>query len=159
MNFQTIKCFTEAAAYGNKFVYQTIPRLLTLWLDIGERKVSAENPLFERINSVVASSVDSIPVYKVRRPHCPTKCFADSCVQWFTAFPQIVSRIGHPNRVVYLVLSKLISSVIREYPNQALWFFASVVNSTKPNRQQRGGTILDQLKVSHTYPLLLKHST
>ncbi|KAG1764780.1 FAT domain-containing protein [Suillus placidus] len=131
MNFQTIKCFTEAAAYGNKFVYQTIPRLLTLWLDMGERKVSAENPLFDKINSVVASSINSIPVYK-----------------WFTAFPQIVSRIGHPNRVVYLVLSKLISSVIREYPNQALWFFASVVNSTKPNRQQRVRTILDQLKSS-----------
>ncbi|KAG1768696.1 hypothetical protein EDD22DRAFT_1041450 [Suillus occidentalis] len=131
MNFQTIKCFTEAATYGNKFVYQTIPRLLTLWLDIGERKVSAENPLFDRINSVVASSIDSIPVYK-----------------WFTAFPQIVSRIGHLNRIVYSVLSKLISLVIREYPNQALWFFASVVNSTKPNRQQRGGAILDQLKNS-----------
>ncbi|KAG2155117.1 uncharacterized protein EDB93DRAFT_1266510 [Suillus bovinus] len=131
MNFQTIKCFTEAAAYGNKFVYQTIPRLLTLWLDMGERKVSAENPLFDKINTVVASSIDSIPVYK-----------------WFTAFPQIVSRIGHPNRVVYLVLSKLISSVIREYPNQALWFFASVVNSTKALRQQRGRTILDQLKSS-----------
>jgi serine/threonine-protein kinase ATR len=65
MNFQTIKCFTEAATYGNKFVYQTIPRLLTLWLDIGKRKVSAENLLFDRINSVVASSIDSIPVYKV----------------------------------------------------------------------------------------------
>ncbi|KAG2369791.1 hypothetical protein BDR07DRAFT_1447599 [Suillus spraguei] len=131
MNFQTIKCFTEAAAHGNKFVYQTIPRLLTLWLDIGERKVTAENPLFDKINTVVASSIDTIPVYK-----------------WFTAFPQIVSRIGHPNRIVYLVLSKLISSVIREYPNQALWFFASVVNSTKPTRQQRGRTILDQLKNS-----------
>ncbi|KAG0703892.1 hypothetical protein DFH29DRAFT_981716 [Suillus ampliporus] len=129
MNFQTIKCFTEAAAYGNKFVYQTIPRLLTLWLDMGERKVPAEHPLFDKVNSVVASSIDNIPVYK-----------------WFTAFPQIVSRIGHPNRVVYLVLSKLISSVIREYPKQALWFFASVVNSTKPNRQQRGRAILDQLK-------------
>ncbi|KAG2060248.1 hypothetical protein BDR06DRAFT_872755 [Suillus hirtellus] len=131
MNFQTIKCFTEAAAYGNKFVYQTVPRLLTLWLDMGERKVTAENPLFDKINNVVASSIDSIPVYK-----------------WFTAFPQIVSRIGHPNRIVYLVLSRLISSVIREYPRQALWFFASVVNSTKPTRQQRGRTILDQLKNS-----------
>lgn len=65
MNFQTIKCFTEAAAYGNKFVYQTVPRLLTLWLDMGERKVTAENPLFDKINNVVASSIDSIPVYKV----------------------------------------------------------------------------------------------
>jgi serine/threonine-protein kinase ATR len=48
MNFQTIKCFTEATAYGNKFVYQTIPCLLTLWLDMGEHKVPAENRLFER---------------------------------------------------------------------------------------------------------------
>ncbi|KAG1752448.1 uncharacterized protein EDB91DRAFT_1243215 [Suillus paluster] len=129
MNFQTIKCFTEAAAYGNKFVYQTIPRLLTLWLDMGERKAPAEHPLFVQVNDVVAGSIDGIPVYK-----------------WFTAFPQIVSRIGHPNRVVYSVLSKLISSVIREYPKQALWFFASVINSTKSTRKQRGRGILDQLK-------------
>jgi serine/threonine-protein kinase ATR len=65
MNFQTIKCFTEAAAYGNKFVYQTIPCLLTLWLDMGEHKVPAENLLFDKINSIVANSINSIPVYKV----------------------------------------------------------------------------------------------
>lgn len=76
---------------------------------------------------------------------------ADCSVQWFTAFPQIVSRVGHPNRLVVSVLSKLISAVIRGYPKQALWFFAPVVNSTKPNREQRGRTILDQLKVSLTY--------
>lgn len=78
----------------------------------------------------------------------PVKSSPDSPVQWFTAFPQIVSRIGHPNRLVVTVLSKLISSVIRGYPNQALWFFAPVVNSTKTNREQRGRAILDQLKVS-----------
>jgi len=65
MNFQTIKCFAKAAAFGNKFVYQTIPRMLTLWLDLGEYKKTAEHPLFNKINDAVASSIDSVPVYKV----------------------------------------------------------------------------------------------
>ena len=48
---------------------------------------------------------------------------------------------------VFTILSKLISKVIREYPHQALWLFASVVKSTKANREARGRTILDALKV------------
>lgn len=26
----------QALAYGSKYIYQTMPRLLTLWLDMGE---------------------------------------------------------------------------------------------------------------------------
>jgi serine/threonine-protein kinase ATR len=68
-------------------------------------------------------------------------------MQWFTAFPQIVSRVGHTNDDVFANLSKLISTVIQEFPNQALWLFTSVVKSTKPNREQRGRDILGQLQV------------
>ena len=49
--------------------------------------------------------------------------------------------------MVYQVLSKIISNVIREYPHQALWLFASVVKSTKPYRESRGRAILDALRV------------
>lgn len=45
------------------------------------------------------------------------------------------------------MLSKLILSVIQEYPNQALWLFTSVVKSTKANREQRGKKLLQQLQV------------
>ena len=68
-------------------------------------------------------------------------------MQWFTAFPQIVSRVGHKNDAVYENLSTLITTVISEYPEQALWLFTSVIKSTKANRQQRGREILDQLRV------------
>lgn len=72
---------------------------------------------------------------------------AEPLRQWFTAFPQIVSRVGHSNAKVYQILSKIINNVIREYPHQALWLFASVVKSTKPNRESRGRAILDALRV------------
>ena len=45
------------------------------------------------------------------------------------------------------VLSKLIVTVLRSYPQQGLWLFMSVVNSTKHKREKRGRSIIDQLKV------------
>lgn len=67
--------------------------------------------------------------------------------KWYTAFPQIVSRVGISNPEVYKHLSKLISKVIEEYPKQALWLFTSVIKSTKENRAERGRIILSQLRV------------
>ncbi|KAG6335950.1 hypothetical protein ID866_3139 [Astraeus odoratus] len=129
MNVHTVKDYSRAMMHGSKYVYQAIPRILTLWLDGGENPTIASHAFYAKINSAVAAAIDTIPVYK-----------------WFTAFPQIVSRVGHSNPKVYLTLSKLISKVIREYPHQALWLFASVVKSTKANRQSRGRAILDALK-------------
>ena len=76
--------------------------------------------------------------------------------QWYTAFPQIVSRIGHTNPDVFSHLSKLIIRVMEEYPKQALWLFTSVAKSTKSNREQRGRTILDQLRVGEFFSSSLK---
>lgn len=70
-------------------------------------------------------------------------------MQWYTAFPQIVSRVGHTNLEVYALLAKLIQLVIIEYPKQALWLFASVVKSKANARKQRGMENLAQLRVSH----------
>lgn len=79
--------------------------------------------------------------------------------QWFTAFPQIVSRVGHTNPEVYKHLSRLIVKVMEEYPRQALWLFTSVVKSTKSNREKRGKQILDQLRVSEQLKFLDPHLT
>ena len=74
-------------------------------------------------------------------------------LKWFTAFPQIVSRVGHSNPEVYKYLSQLIITVMEAYPKQALWLFMSVVKSTKENRQSRGRQILSQLGVCFNPPI------
>ena len=68
--------------------------------------------------------------------------------QWYTAFPQMVSRVGHHSELVYKILSQLIISIIQEYPRQALWGFAAVVQSKKIERKQRGDDILARIQVS-----------
>lgn len=147
MNMYTVRFFAKAIKFGSKYVYQTIPRLLTIWLDMGEKSVLANGELFNRLNALMAKAIKETPVYKVVFVGVVLLC-VDRYIQWFTAFPQIVSRVGHTNQDVYSNLSKLITMVIQEYPNQALWLFTSVVKSTKPNREQRGWEILKKLQVS-----------
>ncbi|KAJ6560264.1 hypothetical protein B0H19DRAFT_1146990 [Mycena capillaripes] len=128
MNASTVKSYARAIKLGSKYVYQTVPRLLTIWLDLGEDRRIAANETFKKLNDIVAKVIKEAPVYK-----------------WFTAFPQIVSRVGHENDEVYKNLSRLIIRVLEEYPRQALWLFTSVVKSTKSNRELRGKKILDKL--------------
>ncbi|KNZ76453.1 Serine/threonine-protein kinase atr [Termitomyces sp. J132] len=129
MNLYTVRSFAKAIKFGSKYVYQTVPRLLTIWLDLGDDKAIAGTDVFKRLNENVSKAIADCPAYK-----------------WYTAFPQIVSRVGHSNPEVYTHLSKLIVQVLQEYPKQGLWLFTSVVKSTKPNREQRGKQILKQLQ-------------
>ncbi|KAG6891315.1 hypothetical protein C0992_009196 [Termitomyces sp. T32_za158] len=129
MNLYTVRSFAKAIKLGSKYVYQTVPRLLTIWLDLGDDRAIAGTDVFKRLNENVSTAIADCPVYK-----------------WYTAFPQIVSRVGHSNPEVYKHLSKLIVQVLQEYPKQALWLFTSVVKSTKPNREHRGKQILKQLQ-------------
>ncbi|CAK5275112.1 unnamed protein product [Mycena citricolor] len=129
MNASTIKSFTRAIKYGSKYVYQTVPRLITIWLDLGEDRKTNTQETYKRLNdTIILKAIRDTPAYK-----------------WYTAFPQIVSRVGHDNPEVYKVLSSLIIRVLQEYPKQALWLFTSVVKSTKSTRAARGKEILEKL--------------
>ncbi|KAG8930738.1 serine/threonine-protein kinase M1 [Tulasnella sp. 417] len=68
--------------------------------------------------------------------------------QWYSAFPQIVSRIEHPNQSTFSTLSKIISAVILAYPVQALWLFTGVVHSKRIERRRRGIDIINKVKAS-----------
>ncbi|THH16411.1 hypothetical protein EW146_g4222 [Bondarzewia mesenterica] len=129
MNLATVRAFTKAMKYGSKFIYQTMPRLLTIWLDLGEDRSLSRGDIFKKINAEVSRAITVVPAYK-----------------WYTAFPQIVSRVGIENAEVYNVLAKLILMVLQEFPLQAIWLFLAVIKSTKPIREGRGRQILDRLK-------------
>lgn len=132
MNMYTVRHYSRSIRLGSKYIYHTVPRLLTLWLDNGEDRAIAGMDSFHKINELISGAIKEIPAFK-----------------WFTAFPQIVSRVGHNNDKVYDLLSKLIVMILQEYPRQALWGFASVIKSTKAQRESRGRVILEQLRVSN----------
>ena len=65
MNMYTVRAFSKAIMHGSKFVYQTVPRLLTIWLDLGENKVTAQHETFKKMTENIAKSIRDAPVYKV----------------------------------------------------------------------------------------------
>ena len=79
-------------------------------------------------------------------------------LQWYTAFPQIVSRIGIKNEKAYETLALLIQMVIKEYPKQALWPFTAIAKSTSQARAKRSRAILQKLKVRSAQSYLMDTS-
>jgi serine/threonine-protein kinase ATR len=148
MNLNTIRFYSKAIKAGSKYVYQTVPRLLTLWLDSGEDDPDLKVESNLKINQEVSKAIDVIPTYKVCSFPCRLHDIHFFSYQWFPAFPQIASRVGHGSGEVYKLLAILITRIIAEYPKQALWLFICVVKSTKQTRATRGKKLLDRLKVS-----------
>jgi serine/threonine-protein kinase ATR len=132
--------------YGNKFIYQTVPRLLTIWLDMGEDPVVRSDDNFTKITAEISRAISGVPAFKVSSRTRVRHLYLN-LTQWYTAFPQIASRVGHDYPPVFEVLAYLISTVIKEFPQQTLWLFASVVKSRNDTRALRGRAILDKLKV------------
>lgn len=65
MCYYTVRCFAKAIRFGSKYVYQTVPRLLTLWLDAGEDRTASNHEAFKRMNEIIAKAIKEAPVYKV----------------------------------------------------------------------------------------------
>lgn len=74
MNLYTVRSFAKAIRHGSKYVYQTIPRLLTLWLDMGEDRKLAVSEVFTKLNTVVSDSIKQTPAYMVCLPIDPKSC-------------------------------------------------------------------------------------
>ncbi|KAK9679778.1 hypothetical protein K7432_016161 [Basidiobolus ranarum] len=141
--FYVCKNYGKALSHGTKYIYQTLPRLLTLWLDMGAkngvqiepsnsdkaRSPEERGSKFQVVNRMVQKLNERLPAY-----------------QFLTAFPQIISRICHRNKSVFQVLEQIIINVLTVYPQQALWAMMSVSRSTYKIRANRCNTILTKVK-------------
>ncbi|KAJ3219045.1 hypothetical protein HK099_004838 [Clydaea vesicula] len=133
MVYYIIKSYGRALANGTRYIYQTLPRILTLWLDFGE-KVIGDNKLFEQTKFKdvlvrIMEMKDRLPIY-----------------QFLTAFPQLISRIDHPNQNVYNILELILVKVLMAFPQQALWQLVAVNKSINKVRSKRCAEIFTKAK-------------
>ncbi|KAG8852841.1 serine/threonine-protein kinase M1 [Serendipita sp. 411] len=135
-----VRHYGRSLLHGSKHLYQTVPRMLTLWLNLGQRQElatpkgmsSADHPyrtavskygrLCEWIKSDLIKEVDPF--------------------KWLTAFPQIVSRLIVNNNMVKGALFTMIGRVIQEFPQQSLWIITGVAASSKHERRESASRAL-----------------
>ncbi|KAF7692277.1 serine/threonine-protein kinase ATR isoform X2 [Silurus meridionalis] len=127
--------FGKALQFGNQYIYQAMPRMLTLWLDFGAKVYEVEKAGrsdraqmktdLSKINAVISEHTLHLAPY-----------------QFLTAFSQLISRICHSNDEVFAVLMDIIAKVFLAYPQQAMWMMAAVSKSSYPTRMNRCKEIL-----------------
>lgn len=74
--------YSEALRYGTKYIYQALPRMLTIWLDMAEnkdliafctqktgdppQKIVNLNRVFTEINTLMRKNVQKLPTFEAR---------------------------------------------------------------------------------------------
>ncbi|PWA62876.1 ataxia telangiectasia-mutated and RAD3-related protein [Artemisia annua] len=121
---------------GHKNLFQALPRLLTLWFELGsicERKSLSSNPdmikAHKKVFGIMQGCLNDLPTY-----------------HWLTVLPQLVSRICHQNLATVKLVKLIITTVLRKYTQQALWIMAAVSKSTVRSRREAAAEIINNAR-------------
>ncbi|CAN9502464.1 unnamed protein product [Ophioblennius macclurei] len=124
----------KALQFGNQYIYQAMPRMLSLWLDFGAKVCECEKAgradrqmrqELAKINTTVSEHCANLAPY-----------------QFLTAFSQLISRVCHSSDEVFSVLMTIVAKVFLAYPQQAMWLMTAVSKSSYPMRMNRCNQIL-----------------
>ncbi|KAJ5622049.1 hypothetical protein N7528_005281 [Penicillium herquei] len=148
--------YLRSLTYGSKYVFQTLPKLLTLWLEhasIVDQPIDpkrGDNEDFQRHTKAQRQkSLDEM--------HAQLKKYIASRLQpalLFTILPQVVARICHPNNTVYELLARIVAKAVHFFPQQGLWTVLAVVKSSNKDRAAKGYNCLQKITDFNT-----KHKT
>ena len=134
-----IENYLRSLAFGAKYIYQTLPRILTLWLELGTdvdrpldpkygndenfraHTTTQRRKLFGAVNAQTKKYIDRLPAFV-----------------FYTAFAQIVARICHTNQAIYSSLVDIVAKVVVAHPQQALWTLLAMIKSSAKDRSHRG---------------------
>ncbi|KAL3137629.1 hypothetical protein ABBQ38_004906 [Trebouxia sp. C0009 RCD-2024] len=103
---EVMRNYGLAVQYGHRHIFQSLPRLLTLWFDFGSHiktiTVTQKNrQTSTAVANIMAAMAKALPSYA-----------------WLTALPQLISRICHTNPEVNTVTNHIITHVAEAYPQQ-----------------------------------------
>jgi serine/threonine-protein kinase ATR len=146
-----IENYLRSLNHGTKYIYQTLPRLLTLWLDLGSQ-VGA--PLDAKYGNSKEFSARILNGRKNQLAllHARFTKYVNRLPAYifYTALPQIIARITHSNGEVFKFLHTIILRVVTKFPQHALWSLLAVCTSVQQDRKSRGIQILTSLRSSQT---------
>ena len=140
-----ISNFLRAISCGNKYLFQTLPKVLTLWLElvsnpeIGLDSRRGTSKFHDHLNSQRKKCIVDTNTY--------VKKYVDRMepVALYTILPQLVARICHANQQVYEILQSMIARVVQSFPQQALWTLLAVTKSVDKTRAVRGMAVITKV--------------
>lgn len=148
--------YVRAISFGQKYIFLTVPRMLTMWLDLGDLAAAADNSRSHGA-TMHSANLRKHRERAVNEIHKTQTKYLPHMAPWmfFIAFPQIMSRITHPHKDVFEQLMSIITKVLSAYPQQAIWSLVAVLNSTHKERANRGQQVVRKLQAVCTVVLVV----
>ncbi|ELT94946.1 hypothetical protein CAPTEDRAFT_164972 [Capitella teleta] len=135
---QVVNHFGMSLQYGNQFIYQSMPRMLSLWLDFGSEESTHRSS--ETSKQMVRATLKRL---NKLMSHFSQKL---SPYQFLTALPQLTSRICHTDADVFYQLKQIIGQLLVAFPQQTMWMLMAVSKSSFPMRIKRCQEIFNLAK-------------
>ncbi|KAL9615276.1 MAG: hypothetical protein Q9167_000247 [Letrouitia subvulpina] len=138
--------YLRSLAFGAKYIYQTLPRILTLWLELGSDAGKPLDPKYGNDENFRSHTMTQRQ-RQLEAANAHMKRYVDRlpAFVFYTAFSQIVARIVHTNLSVFSVLLEMVAKVVGTYPQHALWTLLAVVKSSSTERTIRGRQCIDRI--------------
>ncbi|GMF47260.1 unnamed protein product [Phytophthora fragariaefolia] len=143
--------YVLALTHGTKFVFQSLPRLLTLWFEYGEvlyesmnsgRTSSKANKALKQIEIGLSQSTTEQKILDDIGKIVNEAAISLPAYEWLMCFPQVTSRICHPNPVVVESVKNIMNRVLLEYPTQTMWPLLGLSRSLNLQRRNRAREII-----------------
>ena len=126
--FHVVRSFGLSLVYGCRNIHQSLPRMISLWLDYGARVASVKEADRKKEMKVSLSKMNELVL----------KCAKAWPLYYFlTVFPLLSSRICHPQDDVWQVLRSILVEVFACYPNQVFWQLVAILKSSFKTRSGR----------------------
>lgn len=138
--YEILGVYCKSMLHGAEYVFQSIPRVLSIWLDFTainpadiKNKTDLESfrLVLPKMNKTMVTLCDRLPPY-----------------MFYTAFSQLLSRIGHASLDVYAILKSIIIKLILAYPQQSMWKLSYVYKGTYASRVRRCNEILSDKRLA-----------
>ncbi|KAL4888524.1 UVSB PI-3 kinase [Aspergillus ambiguus] len=138
--------YLRSLAHGNKYVFQSLPKVLTLWL---EHASTVDQPFDPKRGNNEEFQIHTLNQRKksLDDMHSQLKKYVNRmpAALLFTILSQVVARICHPNPTVYDLLTKIVAKAVNFFPQQGLWTVLAVVKSSSKDRASRGMNCLQKI--------------
>ena len=138
---ETVREYGASIKYGHRHIYESLPRMLTLWFDIGDRVYEAEAEGMENRNSAKLKKVFAEVLFAINT-------FSDQLplYKWLTALPQLTSRLAHNDRKVRELVQTLVTRLLINYSDQVLWALVPMARSRDAVRAKSAKDVLTNAK-------------
>ncbi|KAK5087209.1 serine/threonine-protein kinase M1 [Lithohypha guttulata] len=137
--------FLRALACGNKYLFQTLPKMLTLWLELVSRPELEHDA--RRGNVKFHEHLAAQRKRIITEVNAYVKKYVERFqpVALYTILPQLVARITYQNQAIHEILQNMIAKVVYSFPQQALWTLMAVTKSIDKTRAQRGLQVINKV--------------